>query len=91
MAATGCFDKLHAGGNHFREFRAFDGLGRILGGDGAAPGSTLPDPTQVARDLLALAAQHPDPLPLLEVARLLLEQDEGDGDDDGVAELRVVG
>jgi hypothetical protein len=42
--------------------------------DGAAKG-TPPDPLVVARQLLALAATAPDPLPLVEAARALLKQE----------------
>ena len=43
-----------------------------LAGD-PSPSRTFPEPGQVARDLLALAPDAPDPGPLLEAARILLE------------------
>ena len=39
--------------------------------------SGRPDPVRVARELGLLAAEHPDPLPLLEAARALLAHAKG--------------
>ncbi|MBL4847632.1 MAG: hypothetical protein JKY65_19110 [Planctomycetes bacterium] len=62
-----------------------------VSGDLSAPRSS--DAAELARALLALAAHHADPLPLVEAARVLLRSVEPASPDDGqdkVGELRLL-